>query len=129
MPFRRVRRDRHHEHDAIHDLVEQQRSDVMGDSIQHRTTHNRTINGEQVATRHAGHALFIEDDPSTRQLVANFFDKHNVSARARDPNRDGFRFDGWRLERRARRLLNPKGNTASLTKREFAFLVAATMSE
>jgi PleD family two-component response regulator len=47
-------------------------------SIQHRTINNRTINGEQVATSNAGHVLFIEDDPSTRQSVANFFEKHNI---------------------------------------------------
>ncbi len=31
-------------------------------------------------------------------------------ARMRDPERGGFRFGGWRLDRRARRLFDPKGN-------------------
>jgi two-component system, OmpR family, response regulator len=30
-------------------------------------------------------------------------------ARARDPESGGYRFDGWQLERRGRRLLDPKG--------------------
>ncbi len=51
------------------------------------------------------------------------------AARARDPKRGGFYFGGWRLERRARRLLDPKGNTVSLTKGEFVLLIAASMSE
>jgi two-component system, OmpR family, response regulator len=191
-------------------------------SIQRRTINNRTINGEQVVTSNAGPVLFIEDDPSTRQSVANFFEKHNIpvcavagghefgryfaggspslvifdlhlgqgdglvplreirsrsdvpiivtsgdqcgendrivalelgaddcvtkpfstrellararavlrrhtlgqAARARDPKRGGFCFGGWRLERRARRLLDPKGNTVSLTKGVFVLLVA-----
>jgi two-component system, OmpR family, response regulator len=46
------------------------------------------------------------------------------AARARDPKRGGFYFGGWRLERRARRLLDPKGDTVSLTKGEFDLLVA-----
>jgi DNA-binding response OmpR family regulator len=44
-----------------------------------------------------------------------------------DPNRGGF--DGSCLSRRARRLFDPQGDTASLTKDELVLLVTATMSE
>ncbi len=43
---------------------------------------------------------------------------------ARDPERGGYRFAGWRLERRARRLLDPGANPVVLTKGEYALLVA-----
>lgn len=45
-------------------------------------------------------------------------------ARARDPERGGFRFGGWQLHRRARHLAGPKGNTVPLTKGEYALLLA-----
>jgi DNA-binding response OmpR family regulator len=46
------------------------------------------------------------------------------ATRTRDPERGGYRFDGWQLERRARRLLDPEGNPVSLTKGEYALLLA-----
>ena len=46
------------------------------------------------------------------------------TARARDPERGGYRFDGWQLERRRRRLVDPGGNPISLTKGEYALLLA-----
>jgi len=42
----------------------------------------------------------------------------------REPERGGYRFDGWRLERRVRRLTGPDGNPVPLTKSEYALLVA-----
>ena len=46
------------------------------------------------------------------------------AARARDPERGGYRFDGWRLERRSRRLIQPNGAPVPVSKGEFALLVA-----
>jgi len=46
------------------------------------------------------------------------------AARARDPKRGGYRFDGWRLERRSRRLIQPNGAPVPVSKGEFALLVA-----
>jgi two-component system, OmpR family, response regulator len=40
-------------------------------------------------------------------------------ARTRDPKRGGYRFGGWQLERRARRLVDPNGTQVSLSKSEY----------
>jgi two-component system, OmpR family, response regulator len=45
-------------------------------------------------------------------------------ARVRDPERGGYRFGGWQLERRGRRLVDPGGVTISLTKADYALLLA-----
>jgi DNA-binding response OmpR family regulator len=41
-----------------------------------------------------------------------------------DPDRSSYRFLGWRLNRRARRLTDPSGAPVTLTKGEYALLVA-----
>jgi two-component system, OmpR family, response regulator len=46
------------------------------------------------------------------------------AARARDPERGGYRFNGWRLERRGRRLVDANEVPISLSKGEYALLVA-----
>jgi len=46
------------------------------------------------------------------------------ATRARDPERGGYRFNGWSLERRTRRLVNPDGVPVLLTKSEYALLLA-----
>src|SRR3977135_389363 len=46
------------------------------------------------------------------------------AARAHDPERGGYRFDGWQLERRNRRLLDPSGTPVALSKGEYALLLA-----
>jgi two-component system OmpR family response regulator len=45
-------------------------------------------------------------------------------AREKDPERGGYRFIGWQLERRARRLTSPDNENVPLTKGEFALLLA-----
>jgi DNA-binding response OmpR family regulator len=45
-------------------------------------------------------------------------------ARRHTPERGGFIFGGWRLERRSRRLTDPNGVPIPLTKGEYALLVA-----
>jgi two-component system, OmpR family, response regulator len=44
--------------------------------------------------------------------------------RAHDPERGGYRFDGWQLERRNRRLLDPSGTPVALSKGEYGLLLA-----
>jgi DNA-binding response OmpR family regulator len=46
------------------------------------------------------------------------------AARARDPERGGFRFNGWRLDRRGRRLVDPNEAPVSLSKGEYTLLLA-----
>jgi DNA-binding response OmpR family regulator len=41
-----------------------------------------------------------------------------------DPDRSTYRFLGWRLNRRARRLTDSQGSAVALTKGEYALLVA-----
>jgi len=45
-------------------------------------------------------------------------------ARTHDPQRGGYRFDGWQLERRCRRLLDPNATPVSMSKGEYALLLA-----
>jgi two-component system, OmpR family, response regulator len=43
---------------------------------------------------------------------------------AREPERGGYRFSGWRLNLRTRKLTDPNGADVALTKGEYALLVA-----
>jgi two-component system OmpR family response regulator len=43
---------------------------------------------------------------------------------AREPERGGYRFSGWQLNLRSRRLTDPNGADVALTKGEYALLVA-----
>jgi two-component system OmpR family response regulator len=45
-------------------------------------------------------------------------------ARVRDPERRGYRFDGWQLERRGRRLVDSQGLPVALSKGEYGLLLA-----
>src|SRR4030088_2113558 len=45
-------------------------------------------------------------------------------ARTRDPERGGYRFEGWQLERRGRRLFDPNATPIALSQREYALLLA-----
>ena len=46
------------------------------------------------------------------------------TARASDPARGGYRFNGWQLERRGRRLIDPNASPVALSKGEYALLLA-----
>jgi DNA-binding response OmpR family regulator len=47
-----------------------------------------------------------------------------VAARTRDPERGGYKFGGWRLERRTRRLVAPDQTPVLLSNGEYALLIA-----
>jgi DNA-binding response OmpR family regulator len=57
------------------------------------------------------------------RAVLRRFDVGRV-APLRDPERGRFRFAGWQLDRRTRRLTDPEGTPVALTKGEYALLVA-----
>jgi two-component system, OmpR family, response regulator len=66
---------------------------------------------------------------SLRELLARvraILRRHEMgrAARARNPERGGYRFNGWSLERRTRRLVNPDGAAVLLTKSHYALLLA-----
>jgi two-component system, OmpR family, response regulator len=46
------------------------------------------------------------------------------AAQIRDQERGGYRFNGWRLERYSRSLVDPNGALVSLSKGEYALLLA-----
>jgi two-component system, OmpR family, response regulator len=46
------------------------------------------------------------------------------SVRTHDVEQGGYRFDGWRLDRRSRRLTDPQERPVALSKREYALLLA-----
>jgi two-component system OmpR family response regulator len=46
------------------------------------------------------------------------------AARTHDPERGGYRFGGWQLERRGRRLIDSDATPVSLSKGEYALLLA-----
>jgi DNA-binding response OmpR family regulator len=46
------------------------------------------------------------------------------AARASDPERGGYRFNGWALHRRGRKLVDPNAVAVPLSKGEYALLLA-----
>jgi two-component system, OmpR family, response regulator len=46
------------------------------------------------------------------------------TSRAHDPQQGGYRFGGWQLDRRTRRLLDPSATPVALSKGEYALLLA-----
>jgi DNA-binding response OmpR family regulator len=84
---------------------------------------------DRVVALELGADDFVTKPFSLRELLARARavlrrQKIGQAARARDPERGGFRFGGWQLDRRTRRLLDPKDNPVQLTKGEYALLVA-----
>jgi len=53
-----------------------------------------------------------------------FAPAHERDTMARDPERGGYRFNGWTLERRGRKLLDANGSPVALSKGEYALLLA-----
>ena len=67
--------------------------------------------------------------PSPRELLARtraILRRREMSraAQIRDPKGGGYRFNGWRLERYGRRLVDPDEAPVSLSKGEYALLLA-----
>ncbi|WP_424628652.1 winged helix-turn-helix domain-containing protein [Bradyrhizobium sp. SYSU BS000235] len=84
---------------------------------------------DRVVALELGADDYVTKPISSRELLARARavlrrQKIGETTRARDPERGGFRFSGWHLDRRTRRFLDPKGNLVPLTKGEYALLVA-----
>ena len=67
--------------------------------------------------------------PSPRELLARtraILRRRQMPPRAqsREPESGGYRFNGWRLERRSRKLVDPDEKTVALSKGEYALLLA-----
>ena len=67
--------------------------------------------------------------PSPRELLARaraILRRREMAraARTRDPEGGGYRFNGWRLERRGRRLVDANGIPVSLSRGAYALLLA-----
>jgi DNA-binding response OmpR family regulator len=65
--------------------------------------------------------------PSPRELLARtraILRRRPRAVQIRDPEGGGYRFNGWRLERYGRRLVDPNEAPVSLSKGEYALLLA-----
>jgi two-component system OmpR family response regulator len=93
------------------------------------TTGHRLDEIDRVVGLELGADDYVTKPFGLRELLARVravLRRHELGrlARAREPQRGGYRFSGWRLEREARRLLAPDGSPVTLTKGEYGLLVA-----
>lgn len=93
------------------------------------TAGDRSDEVDRVVALELGADDYVTKPFSLRELLARVravLRRQNIgrTARAQVPNRGGFRFGGWCLECRARRLRDPHGNSVLLTKGEYILLVA-----
>ena len=93
------------------------------------TTGHRSDEIDRIVGLELGADDYIVKPFSLRELLARVRailrrQEMGRAARTRDPERGGYRFDGWRLERRGRRLLDPDAMSVTLTKGEYALLLA-----
>jgi len=93
------------------------------------TTGHRRDEIDRVVGLELGADDYVTKPFSLRELLARVRavlrrQEMGRAARTRDPERGGYRFSGWQLDRRARLLLDPEGNPVSLTKSEYTLLLA-----
>jgi two-component system OmpR family response regulator len=93
------------------------------------TTGHRPDEVDPIVGLELGADDYIIKPFSLRELLARVravLRRQEISraARARDPERGGYRFDGWQLNRRSRRLVDPTGTPVALSKGEYALLLA-----
>jgi DNA-binding response OmpR family regulator len=93
------------------------------------TTGHRSDEIDRIVGLELGADDYILKPFSLRELLARVRavlrrQEMGRAARASDPERGGYRFDGWVLERRGRKLSDPNGAPVSLSKGEYALLLA-----
>src|SRR3981081_1049556 len=93
------------------------------------TTGHRPDEIDRIVGLELGADDYILKPFSLRELLARFRavlrrQEMGRVARAHDPERGGYRFDGWQLERRGRRLVDSNAAPVSLSKGEYALLLA-----
>jgi two-component system OmpR family response regulator len=84
---------------------------------------------DRVVCLELGADAYFTKPIALRELLArvrSVFRRHNCrcAASEREPISGSFKFDGWQLDLRTRLLLNPEGAEVSLTKGEYALLLA-----
>jgi len=93
------------------------------------TTGHRLDEVERVVGLELGADDYVTKPFGLRELLARVravLRRHEIGrlARAHEPQRGGYAFAGWRLERSSRRLTNQDNPPLALTKGEYALLVA-----
>src|SRR3984893_8578249 len=93
------------------------------------TTGHRLDEVERVVGLELGADDYVTKPFGLRELLARVravLRRHELGrlARAHEPQRGGYAFAGWRLERSSRRLITQDGAQLALTKGEYALLVA-----
>jgi DNA-binding response OmpR family regulator len=91
------------------------------------TTGHRRDEIDRVVGLELGADDYITKPFNLRELLARIravLRRSGPAASVPDPDRSSYRFLGWQLNRRTRRLTDPKGEPVTLTKGEYALLVA-----
>jgi two-component system, OmpR family, response regulator len=92
-------------------------------------TGHRTNEADRIVGLELGADEYVVKPFSPREMLARVRAvlrrrEMGLAARLRDPERGGYRFNGWRLERRGRKLVASNGAPISLSKGEYALLLA-----
>jgi two-component system, OmpR family, response regulator len=93
------------------------------------TTGHRTDEIDRIVGLELGADDYIVKPFSLRELLARVravLRRQEIgrAARTSDPERGGYRFNGWVLQRRDRKLADPDGAAVPLSKGEYALLIA-----
>lgn len=93
------------------------------------TTGHRTDEIDRIVGLELGADDYIVKPFSLRELLARVravLRRQEIgrAARTSDPERGGYRFNGWVLQRRDRKLADPGGAAVPLSKGEYALLIA-----
>ena len=91
------------------------------------TTGHRRDEIDRIVGLELGADDYLTKPFNLRELLARVravLRRSGPAASVPDPDRSTYRFLGWSLNRRARRLTDPQGTAVALTKGEYALLVA-----